>query len=105
MAQFDVLLNVDRRSRERVPYLLDVQSDLLDLLSTRVVVPLCNPDLVKGLGAQRLNPAFEIEGRTLLMLTQELAAVHRNVLGDRVANLAGQRNAIISALDLLITGS
>jgi len=40
MAQFDVHRNLDARSRNTFPYLLDVQTGLLDVLSTRVVVPL-----------------------------------------------------------------
>lgn len=39
MAQFDVYRNVGPDAR-RVPYLLDVQSDLLAGVTTRVVVPL-----------------------------------------------------------------
>jgi toxin CcdB len=38
--QFDVYRNPDASTRSRFPYLLDIQSDLLDSLSTRVVVPL-----------------------------------------------------------------
>jgi len=41
MAQFDVYRNAHPATRARVPYLLDVQSDLLETLATRVVVPLC----------------------------------------------------------------
>ena len=41
MAQFDVYRNANPATRTRVPYLLDLQSDLLDPLGTRVVVPLC----------------------------------------------------------------
>ena len=40
MAQFDVYLNPNAATRKIIPYLLDVQADLLDTLSTRVVVPL-----------------------------------------------------------------
>lgn len=104
MAQFDVCRNPNATSRARIPYLLDVQSDLLDTLATRVVVPLCKPEVLSGKPAERLNPAFEIEGRKLLMLTQELAAVPRKALGERVANVAAERAAIVAALDLLLTG-
>ena len=40
MAQFDVFENPNEETNEAVPYLLDLQADLLDTLSTRVVVPL-----------------------------------------------------------------
>jgi toxin CcdB len=104
MAQFDVHRNPSAASRARIPYLLDVQSGLLDTLATRIVVPLCKPDVLAGKPAERLNPAFEIEGKRLLMLTPELAAVPRKALGERVANLADERAAIIAALDLALTG-
>ena len=104
MAQFDVYRNPNPATRSRVPYLLDVQSDLLNPLATRIVVPLCKPEVLSGKPAERLNPAFEVEGRKLLMLTPELAGVSRKALGERVANLAADRAAIIAALDLVLTG-
>ena len=104
MAQFDVYRNPNPATRSRVPYLLDVQSDLLEPLATRIIVPLCKPEVLSGKPAERLNPAFEVEGRKLLMLTPELAGVSRKALGERVANLAAGRMAIIAALDLVFTG-
>ena len=104
MAQFDVCRNANPATRARIPYLLDVQSDLLDPLATRVVVPLCEPEVLKGKLAERLNPVFEVEGRSMVMLTPELAGVSRKLLGERVGNLANERHSIIAALDLLITG-
>ena len=104
MAQFDVYRNPNAASRARIPYLLDIQSDLLDSVATRIVVPLCKPDALSGKPAERLNPAFEVEGRKLFMLTLDLAGVSRKALGERVANLAAGRTAIIAALDLAITG-
>ena len=104
MAQFDVYRNANPATRARIPYLLDVQSDLLDSLSTRIVVPLCKPDVISGKPAERLNPVFEVDGRKMIMLTPELAGVTRKALGERVANLAAERLSIIAALDLAITG-
>jgi toxin CcdB len=104
MAQFDLYRNVNPATRSRMPYLLDVQSDLLEPLATRVVVPLCKPETLAGKPAEGLIPEFEVEGRRLLLLTPELAGVHRKALGERVGNLASERRAIIGALDLLFTG-
>ena len=104
MAQFDVYRNTNPASRTRIACLLDIQSDLLDSLSTRVVVPLCKPELLKGKLADRLNPVFEVEGRRMVMLTPELAGVSAKNLGAPIANLAGERRAIIAALDLVISG-
>ena len=104
MAQFDVYRNANPASRARISYLLDVQSDLLVSLATRVVVPLCKPGILKGRLAERLNPVFEVEGREVAMLTPELAGVSAKALGEAIGNLSSQRGAIIAALDLLITG-
>jgi toxin CcdB len=104
MAQFDVYRNANPATRARVPYLLDVQSDLLDTLATRVVVPLCKPEVLRGKLAERLNPVFEVEGRKMVLLTPELAGVSRKALGEKIENLADRRDSIIAALDLVITG-
>ena len=104
MPQFDVYRNVNRATRGRIPYLLDVQSDLLEPLVTRVVVPLAKPEVLRGRKADRLNPVFKVEGRSVLMLTPELAGVPAKVLGERVDSLAQHRGMIIAALDLVFTG-
>lgn len=51
-----------------------------------------------------LTPTFEIEGRQYVMVTPQLAGIAKKQLGTRVAELSAQRNEIIAALDLLITG-
>ena len=104
MAQFDVYRNANPATRARIPYLLDIQSDLLDSLATRVVVPLCKPGILKGRLAERLNPVFEVEGREVAMLTPELAGVLAKALGAAIGNLSSQRGVIIAALDLVIAG-
>jgi len=104
MPQFDVYRNPNSRTRSRVPYLLDVQSGLLEPLVTMVVVPLCRPAVLRGKAAERLNPIFEIEGRQVVMLTPELAGIPAKAVGERVCSLATERGAIIAALDMVFTG-
>ena len=100
MAQFDLYANPNPDTNERVPYLLDIQNDLLDTLSTRVVVP-----LVTGIRPiTHLNPSFEIEGRTVIMSTAEMAGVPKKILGEKVASLAQSRDEIIEAVEFLMTG-
>lgn len=102
MAQFDVYRNPDPRSADRVPYLLDVQTNLLDRLATRVVVPLIRED--QTIPARRLNPIFSVEDHRVVMATAELAALHRRDLGAQVGSLEPHRSDIIGALDFLIRG-
>lgn len=103
MAQFDVCRNVNPASSRAIPYLLEVQSDLLGILSTRVVAPLVLAAEM-GKAAQTLNPQFEIEDVAVVMSTVEIAGVPRGVLGEKVTSLQGRREEIIAALDLLFTG-
>ena len=103
MAQFDVYLNPNHATRKLIPYLLDVQADLLDTLASRVVVPLVLEEEM-GLAAKRLNPQFKVKGVAVVMSTAELAGVPNRSLGDKVATLKNKRDEIIAALDLLFTG-
>lgn len=103
MAQFHVYRNLDRSSRQRFPFLLDVQSDLLESLATRVVVPLGETD-AKRPAVARLMPIFEVEGRPVVMRTSEIAGIARKAVGEHVASLAERRHEIVAALDVLVSG-
>ncbi len=102
MAQFDVYLNPNVDTRESIPFLLDVQAELLDMLSTRVVVPLVLAEEMPP--ARNLNPQFKIKGIAVVMSTAELAGVQNRALGEKVTSLKNKRDEIIAALDLLFTG-
>lgn len=103
MAQFDVYLNPNVATRKAIPYLLDVQADLLDSLATRVVVPLVLAEEM-GHAAKHLNPQFKVKGVAVVMSTAELAGISNRSLGDKVAALKNKRDEIISALVMLFTG-
>ncbi|MFB2764262.1 MULTISPECIES: CcdB family protein [Marinobacter] len=98
MARFDIFENKDGAG-----YLLDVQSDLLSGLNTRVVVPLL-PKSSAPTPAQRLNPVFNIEGQEVVMATQYMAAVPEGELRFGAGSLAGQQDEISAALDMLFLG-
>lgn len=103
MAQFDVYQNLNADTKRSVPYLLDVQADLLSELGTRVVVPLMSTEKINKM-LRHLNPLFEIDGRQFVMSASELAGVSVQILGARVLSLKHQRSAIIEALDFLFVG-
>ena len=103
MAQFDVYANPNPTTKRAIPYLLDVQADLLNDLATRVVVPLYAATAVTK-AAQHLNPRFQVKRTTVIMSTAELAGVPLAALGERVDSLQQHRSEIIAALDFLISG-
>lgn len=84
-------------------WLLDVQTDLLEGLNSRIVVPLM-PLPIAPMQAKRLNPTFEIDGVKVSMVTQYLASVREKTLGQPIANLAQHHDKITAALDMVFLG-
>ena len=103
MAQFDVYLNANPETSSEIPFLLDVQTDLLDNLATRVVAPFYLASAF-GKPASHLNPQCIINQTKVVLSAQELSGVPVNILGEKIANLQDQRGEIIAALDFLFTG-
>ncbi|EAN6065544.1 TPA: CcdB family protein [Yersinia enterocolitica] len=86
------------------PYLLDVQSDIIGELNTRLVIPLFLLDEVSGRPARRLNPVLNVDGEDFLVMTHEMASVRHSQLGEEVVSVREQRQAIKNALDFLLDG-
>ncbi len=103
MAQFDVYENPNPASQKTIPFLLDVQTDLLDNLATRVVVPLVASAAIPKPG-RHLNPAFSIGETGVIMSTAEIAGVSIKSLGKRVCSIKEYRDKIVAAIDFMITG-
>ena len=104
MPHLDVYLNRDARTAKSRPYVVELQSSLLDKLPTTVIAPLARPQSIDRLSIMRLNPSVSIKGTALILLTQDLAAIPRVLLKSPVANLSPQRDEIVAALDFLFTG-
>jgi toxin CcdB len=99
MAQFDIYAH----QGEGIDYLLDLQDDLLEHLTTRVVAPLALPESV-GPAMKTVNPRIRVGGADYLLLTQLLAAIPVAALGKPIDSARRQRADIIAALDFLFTG-
>lgn len=103
MAQFKVYRNTRSPRNADIPYLLDVQSDRVGALHTRVVAPLMLASHF-GPASRQLNPVFKIEDVEVVMSTSELGAVPARRLRDVVTDLTAQRFEISAAVDFLFTG-
>lgn len=86
-----------------MPYLLDIQHDLLSDLSTRVVVPLVRVHTF-GRRASRLHPTFIIGGEEVVLATQLIAAIGKGGLGTLAGTLTDRRDEILAAVDVLWSG-
>jgi toxin CcdB len=100
VARFDVYSNLDEPENTRIPFFLDVQSDHVKGLQTRIVVPLWDADVFEE-RAENLHPEFEVNGRRLVMDTASLGAIPEAALRTEVANLGSHQLIIQDALDTL----
>jgi toxin CcdB len=104
MAQWDVHANPQARARDDIPYLVVVQSDLLDRLPTRLVLPLSRTTAA-GVGMPaRLAPMFDVAGERLRLKPQEAGTLPARALGPAVTSLREQSHRIVDALDAVISG-
>ena len=104
MARFDVYSNPGEHSKT-TPYLLDVQTDLLDDLQTRVVVPLRDlASFANVTSPEPLMPVFDVQGRKCLMETPKIAAVPLRILKKPLISLAQEQTRILAAIDFLFHG-
>ena len=104
MPQFSLYKNKDKSTSKAYPYFVDVQSDLLKNLDTRVVIPLTPLGLIEGSPPTHLCPIIHLEEGDFVILTQQITSVPIKILKEEVNELSAFRNEIIGALDFLITG-
>ena len=104
MARFDVYATPGRHA-DSTPYLLDVQSDLLDGLDSRVVTPLRRRERFPAVPlADRLTPTLSIAGAEFILETPKMGAVPRRALGAPLLSLAAEQARVTAAMDFLFQG-
>ncbi len=96
MARFDVY-------RTGEYFVVDVQTDLLDGLTTRLVVPLL-PLEAAPMPAGRLNPVLQFNGQPHALQPQLMGAVSAKLLGKPVDNLLRDYDRIVAAVDMILNG-
>jgi toxin CcdB len=104
MAQWDVYSNPGARLRDEIPFLVDLQSDLLSGLETRLVAPLARTRIASAGLPRRLCPAFTIGGVAVVLLPQEAGPIDARLLKRRVMSLRTHSHDIVGALDAVISG-
>ena len=101
MARFDVF----RFSSKAAPLVVDVQSNILSDLASRVVIPLAPVAKASKEELPRLKPRLRIAGKDYVLMTTDIAALPTTRLGDFVGNIEDEhRDAISNALDFLFVG-
>lgn len=104
MAQYDVFENPSPAQREGFPYLVVIQSDQLDHLPTRLVLPLQRLDVVPKHLPRRLSQPVLVAGEPLLPAAQQCAALPARLLRKAIASVAAEQGVLRDALDAVISG-
>jgi len=102
MSQFSVYSNPNTDTIGVFPYLVDVQNNLLENLSTRIVIPLARKSTHDAI--DNLCPIITINNHRCVLLTQQIACVPVSVLQSLVCSIKEQRYEILNAMDFAITG-
>jgi len=98
MGQFDVYAGIGRSTR----LVVDLQSDILAPIATRIVAPLFQPSETPLL--TELTPLVRLDGRDLVVMIPLLASIPVRELQRPVGSLATDQDAIKRALDVLFLG-
>ena len=102
--QFDVYDNPSPRMREHYPFVVDIQSDLLGSLATRMVVPLAVTALAANRLPRQLCPMFSVAGLDLMLVPFEAAPLDKRLLKAKVASIQARAHEVIAAVDAVLSG-
>ena len=102
--QFDVFENPSPRMRDVYPYVVDVQSDLLSSLATRMVVPLAITTLPAREMPRRLCPLITVNDTTLMLVPFEAAPLDKRLLKTQISSVRAISHDIIAAMDSVLSG-
>ena len=103
MAQFDVYLNPSESAGKGIPFVVVLQSDLLDALATRLVMPLATLDFADKV-PEKLCPLVTVSGQKLRALAHYAAPLPARSLRQMVGNLSPQSHLLIAAMDVVMSG-
>ncbi len=103
MAQYDVYTNPSSSAADGIPYVVVIQSDLLDALATRLTMPLAVLDAANRVPVA-LCPVITVKGKRLHALAHYAAPLPAKLLRRPVGNVAAQASALVLALDAVLSG-
>ena len=103
MAQYDVYPNPSTSKKDGIPYVVVVQSDLLDALATRLVIPLATLNLA-GKAPAALCPRINVNGQHFYALAHYAAPLPAKLLRSPVDNVLAQASLLVGAVDAVLAG-
>lgn len=103
VAQYDVFPNPSHSAAGGIPYVVVIQSDLLDALATRLTIPLAELDAAIKVPTTPC-PVIVVKGKRLHALAHYAAPLPAKALRRTVDNVAVQASALVSAVNTVLSG-
>lgn len=104
MGQFDVYANTDKDTNKIYPYFVDIQNTMLDMLNSRVVIPVTPIKKSDKNYPDHLCPTIKINSKSYALLTHQITSVSSGFLKRKGGSILSNRDEIIGAIDFLVTG-
>jgi toxin CcdB len=104
MPQFDVYASPNSGSRTSAPLVVDVRSNLIDALPTRLVMPLSRVGAGQARLPSNLCSPVTLAGEVLTLMQQLAAPVAKRLLRHPVESMARRAHDISAVLDAVISG-
>ncbi|SCX21431.1 CcdB family protein [Agrobacterium rosae] len=82
---------------------VDLQATIIDNLDTRVVAPLLRLEEFPK-PVERLNPKFQVDGTTCIMVTHMLGTISLRDVQETIGRLSDDDHSIVAATDFLFQG-
>lgn len=102
MAQFDLYENKNTQTNETYPFLLNIQSNILGDLNTRLTVPLAvAPKQNKSLP---FTPMIEVHSKNYMVMFHLMASYPITEYGTLIGSLDKERSILLGAYDFMIQG-
>ena len=83
---------------------VDVQSDIVETLKRRMVIPLIKSHHLSEKVNKILFPLIRIDGEDYRLMTTELSSVPAEVIGEVIADLGDYADEIKDAINLMFWG-
>jgi toxin CcdB len=103
MAQFDVHPNPVTAARRAYPWLVVMQSDLLDASRMRLVAPMA-PREAFARSPGRLTPVVRLDGAEFVVLAPAMTSIPARDLAQPTGSVAAHRSILLGAIDYLFFG-
>lgn len=104
MAQFDVYENSNTTTKEAYPYFVDIQSNILSEIASRIVIPLGTLTSFKNQQLENLTPVITYNNEELLLLTPQIASTPLKILDKPIGSIAHLRATVLASVDFALSG-